>query len=397
LRNGDVIPCQIKEINEKGIYFESTATKATFIPHGDVKAAELSTARDPTRLSPEKLKRLLMLPRMQRKFPPTHLIVSNAGDYLRGNVVSLGEADLTIEVRQETITVPRIGLSHIIWFHADELPSQERTKGDRAITPNETSTPPAELVSDSPADSEPAAGKPGLVQAICRNGVRMTFRPEQASLKALMGTSKLLDVCYLAIEDIDLLLLGKELDAYQEKGEYSGWRWNFAPDPQVLSESSEDDAGRQAGMESTLVGQLAPEFSLQTLDESWFKLSEHRGKILLLDFWASWCGPCVQSMPQIDTLMADYPAEEVLLVTVNLQESPAQIKALLERLKIAPQVVLDETGLVAEAYGAKAIPQTVLIDRDGVVARVFVGGGPKLPGQLKEAIDQLRAQAIKAP
>jgi peroxiredoxin len=92
-------------------------------------------------------------------------------------------------------------------------------------------------------------------------------------------------------------------------------------------------------------------------------------------------------MPQVEKVTGEFDQKDVQLVAVNLQETPQQIKAMLERhqLKI-PRVALDKDGSIAEKYQANAIPQTVIIGRDGNVARLFVGGGPHLGDQLREAI-----------
>ena len=92
-------------------------------------------------------------------------------------------------------------------------------------------------------------------------------------------------------------------------------------------------------------------------------------------------------MPQVEKATGEFDEKDVQLVAVNLQETPQQIKAMLERhqLKIA-RVALDKDGAIAEKYQAHAIPQTVIIGRDGNVARLFVGGGPHLDDQLRDAI-----------
>ncbi|MGZ3487309.1 MAG: TlpA family protein disulfide reductase, partial [Isosphaeraceae bacterium] len=100
-----------------------------------------------------------------------------------------------------------------------------------------------------------------------------------------------------------------------------------------------------------------------------------------------WCGPCLQAMPQVERVASEFRDRDVQLIAVNLQEAPQQITSMLERHKLHPAVALDRDGAVAEKYAANAIPQTVVIDRAGMVARLFVGGGPHLGDQLRDALD----------
>ena len=113
--------------------------------------------------------------------------------------------------------------------------------------------------------------------------------------------------------------------------------------------------------------------------------------IVLLDFWASWCGPCLQAMPQIDKVAHEFSEQGVSLVAINLEETPERVQTALERLKLQTTVALDRDGRVAERYGATAIPQTVIVGRDGKVARLFVGGGARFDEQLRQALKNVLA------
>src|SRR5690606_22351742 len=97
-----------------------------------------------------------------------------------------------------------------------------------------------------------------------------------------------------------------------------------------------------AGTESALVGQQAPDFQLELLDGTPFRLSEHQGRVVVLDFWATWCGPCVQSMPEVERVAGEFADRGVELIAVNLEEPASQITSMLERHKLNVTVALDQ-------------------------------------------------------
>lgn len=138
-----------------------------------------------------------------------------------------------------------------------------------------------------------------------------------------------------------------------------------------------------------LVGKPAPEIKLDLLDGGKLDLAGLKDKVVILDFWATWCGPCVQAMPIIEKVAEKYKDKGVVLYAVNLQEKPDEIKAFLEEAKLKLAVALDTDGATAGAYKADAIPQTVLVGKDGSVQVVHVGLSANLEEELDKEIQAL--------
>ena len=192
------------------------------------------------------------------------------------------------------------------------------------------------------------------------------------------------------MKEVDQLLIGGGIEKAAAQLVYQQWKLQNAPEPrEAKDDSGPSPGGRAPGTESALVGKPAPDFELELLGGSRFRLAQSKGKVVILDFWATWCGPCLQAMPQVERVADEFRDRGVQLIAVNLQEEPKQISSMLERHKLQPTVALDRDGAVAEKYAANAIPQTVIIDRDGTVARLYVGGGPHLGDQLRDALDAL--------
>ena len=153
--------------------------------------------------------------------------------------------------------------------------------------------------------------------------------------------------------------------------------------------------------DSALVGYAAPNFQLENLAGNEVSLANHRGEVVILDFWATWCGPCRQAMPTISDVARKYAGQGVVLYAVNLQEDPDTIRSFINESGLNVNVLLDTDGAVADAYGADAIPQTVLIDQDGTVQAIHVGLTSDLEEQLSSQIEALvsgeRLAMVAAP
>lgn len=373
LRTGDIIPSEVTKIDEAGVTFRTPLSESTFVPNEKVKAVELAPSQATTvRLNKSKQERLLTLPRMQKESPPTHMIRARNGDYLRGRLVAMDDKTLQVEVRLETKPVPRDRISRIIWLHPDET--------DPAKAPAVT----------------PGADGATRVQALRSDGVRLTFVPERFADAAISGRSDVLGACRVPLKDVDQLLLGSAIEQAASQAAYGPWRLKNAVEPKVAQDDGDGNSDRAPGTESALIGKPAPDFKLDLMGGKPFRLSEHKGEVVVLDFWATWCGPCLQAMPQVERATDEFKDQGVRLIAVNLQESPEEIAAMLERHKLRPTVALDRDGVVADRYAAAAIPQTVIIDKQGNIARLFVGGGPKFGDQLRTAIADVLADAKPA-
>ena len=111
----------------------------------------------------------------------------------------------------------------------------------------------------------------------------------------------------------------------------------------------------------------APDFTLRSADGRNLRLNEQRGQVVLVNFWASWCGPCRQEMPHLNRLYDKYKASGFTLLGVNIDDDPRLANAVVARMGLKFPVLLDADKTVSKLYDLGSMPATVLIDRDGRV------------------------------
>ncbi len=140
-----------------------------------------------------------------------------------------------------------------------------------------------------------------------------------------------------------------------------------------------------------LVNKPAPAFDLDTVDGAKFNLASQKGKVVVLDFWATWCGPCTMALPIITEVTSSLKDKDVVFLAVNIQETPEQIKQFLDKKNLKISVGLDTDGKVAELYQVRGIPQTVIVGKDGNVAEVHVGFSPDLKESFTKELNDILA------
>lgn len=134
-------------------------------------------------------------------------------------------------------------------------------------------------------------------------------------------------------------------------------------------------------------GQPAPDFALPGLARD-VQLSGSTGKVVYLDFWASWCTPCRQSFPWMNEIQARYRSNGLQIVGINLDKKRADADTFLARLPAGFDVVFDPAGQTPRAYDVKAMPTSVLIGKDGKVLWVHRGFAPEQRDELELKIRQ---------
>ena len=138
----------------------------------------------------------------------------------------------------------------------------------------------------------------------------------------------------------------------------------------------------------------AADFTLDLADGEALRLSDLKGKVVMVDFWASWCGPCRQEAATLNRIYAAYADAPVEFVGVNVWDTPDAAEVFLVEFGVAYPTGVDSSGEIALEYGVRGIPEKFFIDADGVVRRKYVGPMPEdvLRGTLDELLSKGSAQ-----
>ncbi|HEV3022028.1 MAG TPA: hypothetical protein VGX76_06160, partial [Pirellulales bacterium] len=192
LRTGDALPCRVLAIDDRGVSLKSPFSDAIVAPHEWVRAIEFGPEASPPQLDPDKLQRLLTLPRAQKHDPPTHVIGATTGDYLRGKLRSMDERTLRFEIHGKERELARDRIARLVWLQNGE-------------------------------DDEAGEPPPGCVQAVRLDGVRLTFKAEEVTDEWIAGEGDLLGPCRARFDQLRELLFGNRVRRAALKLEYS-WK-----------------------------------------------------------------------------------------------------------------------------------------------------------------------------
>jgi thiol-disulfide isomerase/thioredoxin len=136
---------------------------------------------------------------------------------------------------------------------------------------------------------------------------------------------------------------------------------------------------------------LAPAFSVTTLDGSTFNLDQMKGRVVLIDFWATWCGPCMEELPQIKQIAKDFAGQPLVILSLSWDEDEKKWKRFVAKNQMTWPQYRDTGHRIGDLFEVKALPGYFTIDSDGVLTTEMLGGGFDVEGRLKKLVDKVKA------
>jgi cytochrome c biogenesis protein CcmG, thiol:disulfide interchange protein DsbE len=140
------------------------------------------------------------------------------------------------------------------------------------------------------------------------------------------------------------------------------------------------------------ISKLAPNVAVHTADGATVRLADYKGKVVLIDFWASWCPPCKTSFPALDAIYREYQPKGLEVLAVNVDERRHDADTFLEAHPHRLTVLYDPKGLSPEAFGVKGMPSSFLIDRAGNIRFTHMGYSGNVDDSYRQEIAQLLSE-----
>ncbi len=140
-----------------------------------------------------------------------------------------------------------------------------------------------------------------------------------------------------------------------------------------------------------LIGKRAPDFMLKDVNGANVSLSSLKGKVVLINFWATWCPPCLSEMPSLNKLYRDYRNKGLIVVAISTDRSVTYVKDYLRNKSLDLPILMDSDGKVFRQFKAFSLPTTFLLDKNGVIIQRYLGeeewDSPRIRNKIKETLE----------
>ena len=345
--NGDVVPCSLNSMTDTTTSVSTPVSGSAVIPNVALSGIELNVngAKLKHSFTKESREMMLTIPRATETSLTTHVLMGSNGDLLRGSVIAISDKAIEMDSKQEPMVIERDNIA-AIGFLAPPKKSEPQTE---------------------PKGGDDELGTVPELAMKLWGGYRLTAKFMSHRDSQIEYESEWLGKCMVPIEQIEAIAMLKPSFG-EELSPYSVWGTQLAKAPRW------SQGGQQEAAPDSMLGKKVAEFQLAALDGSTFKLSEHAGRVVVLDFWATWCGPCVASLPEYLEAMGEFAATDAVFFGVNSTETPEVVRAFRDRKGLVGfNSLFDFDQSLMNSMGVSGIPHTVVIGPSGEVAHVHVG------------------------
>lgn len=366
LNDGSLVPCKISRITSKTYEFQSKKTSRTSIDASNVRCCffDVTQTHWTESLTSESVQQALTLPRFSKDQAFSHVVISKYGDLLRGSLISMNDQRLAMESHLEPLSLKRESIAGII-----SLPDN-----NAEVNPEEPKTPSnpdgVHIQLDCGGDDVTAghfiAMESGVIRIDSDSLGPMSVQADQ--VRAVAINSSLSDV-----------------SPFQK---YAAWKIMTAMEPRWESSIAQPQNARE------LLNTEAPDFnavSLSTAEKGQkFQLSDHRGKVVVLSFWATDSRPSVVGITDCLLVLRDFSPDDLVFAAVNQRETASKVTEFIRSQKWSPfQNLLDSDGSIASLFQVNAIPHLIVIDRKGIIRSTALGYTKASSAELKATVKSL--------